>query len=291
MNRLILPVYYVTCDQFEEGFSQGSDPIVDLLKARNWTDWRALRFKSFGNEEVSSAMAALATMIKATSRELEGIFAEADKVNQASDDIEVTPDRPKSGAGIVGGASTPSLPEETIDKKTTIADVMRDSKLLVPEARSLGELDAEHLDMVRNEAYYAYTKRFDEVVRAAELATTGEAMQLYQLVSKHAAEIQSKYKKKISGFARKLSKIAPNSVSVTLLCDNSGSMGLKILSVACWASILTEVLETASIPTEVLGYTTRAWKGGQSHELWLADKTKESRTLKRSKAHRVQIVC
>lgn len=58
---------------------------------------------------------------------------------------------------------------------------------------------------------------------------------------------------------------------VTLLLDNSGSMrGRPIMVAACCADILARTLERCGVKVEILGFTTRAWKGGQSRESWLA---------------------
>ena len=58
---------------------------------------------------------------------------------------------------------------------------------------------------------------------------------------------------------------------VTLLLDNSGSMrGRPIMVAACCADILARTLERCGVKVEILGFTTRAWKGGQSREQWLA---------------------
>jgi cobaltochelatase CobT len=58
---------------------------------------------------------------------------------------------------------------------------------------------------------------------------------------------------------------------VTLLLDNSGSMrGRPIMVAACCADILARTLERCGVKVEILGFTTRAWKGGQSREEWLA---------------------
>ncbi|HEU4549576.1 MAG TPA: cobaltochelatase subunit CobT [Rhizomicrobium sp.] len=58
---------------------------------------------------------------------------------------------------------------------------------------------------------------------------------------------------------------------VTLLLDNSGSMrGRPIMVAAMCADILGRTLERVGVKTEILGFTTRAWKGGQSREKWLA---------------------
>lgn len=57
---------------------------------------------------------------------------------------------------------------------------------------------------------------------------------------------------------------------VTLLIDNSGSMrGLPITIAAMSADILARTLERCGVKSEILGFTTRAWKGGQSRERWL----------------------
>ncbi|GBE43600.1 MAG TPA: cobaltochelatase subunit CobT [Rhizobiales bacterium] len=59
---------------------------------------------------------------------------------------------------------------------------------------------------------------------------------------------------------------------VTLLLDNSGSMrGRPIMVAACCADILARTLERCGVKVEILGFTTRAWKGGRSREKWLAN--------------------
>ena len=59
---------------------------------------------------------------------------------------------------------------------------------------------------------------------------------------------------------------------VTLLLDNSGSMRGRPISIAAiCADVLARTLERCSVKVEVLGFTTKAWKGGQSREKWLAE--------------------
>jgi cobaltochelatase CobT len=58
---------------------------------------------------------------------------------------------------------------------------------------------------------------------------------------------------------------------VTLLIDNSGSMrGRPITVAAMSADILARTLERCGVKVEILGFTTRAWKGGQARERWIA---------------------
>ncbi len=57
---------------------------------------------------------------------------------------------------------------------------------------------------------------------------------------------------------------------VTLLLDNSGSMRGRPISIAAiCADVLARTLERCSVKVEILGFTTRAWKGGQAREAWL----------------------
>ena len=59
---------------------------------------------------------------------------------------------------------------------------------------------------------------------------------------------------------------------VSLLIDNSGSMRGRPISIAATsADVLARTLERCGVATEILGFTTRAWKGGQSREAWLAE--------------------
>ncbi len=63
---------------------------------------------------------------------------------------------------------------------------------------------------------------------------------------------------------------------VTLLLDNSGSMRGRPISIAAiCADVLARTLERCQVKVEILGFTTRAWKGGQSREKWLAEGRKE----------------
>jgi len=63
---------------------------------------------------------------------------------------------------------------------------------------------------------------------------------------------------------------------VTLLLDNSGSMRGRPISIAAIsADVLARTLERCQVKVEILGFTTRAWKGGQAREAWLAAKRPE----------------
>ena len=158
--------------------------------------------------------------------------------------------------------------------------------------------------------YKAFTTRFDEVVEAADLCDEEELSRLrayldqqmaglHNVVTKLANRLQRRLMAQQARSwdfdqeeglldAARLARVVVNpthSLSykierdtefrdtvVGLLIDNSGSMrGRPIAIAAICADILARTLERVGVASEVLGFTTRAWKGGQSREQWLAD--------------------
>jgi len=157
--------------------------------------------------------------------------------------------------------------------------------------------------------YHAYTTKFDEVVTALDLCETDELARLRGFLDQQLAPFQSAVSKLAHRLQRRLlaqqnrswdfdqeeglldaARLArivvdpAHSLSykverdtefkdtvVTLLIDNSGSMrGRPIGIAAISADIMARTLERCGVKTEILGFTTRAWKGGQSREEWLA---------------------
>ncbi len=158
--------------------------------------------------------------------------------------------------------------------------------------------------------YQAYTKLYDEVIEAQELCDAEELDRLRAYLDSQLSGLQSVVTRLANRLQRKLmaqqnrswefdqedgvidaARLARVVVSpgtalsykvekdvdfkdtvVTLLIDNSGSMrGRPISMAAISADILARTLERCAVKVEVLGFTTRAWKGGQSREKWLAD--------------------
>jgi cobaltochelatase CobT len=158
-------------------------------------------------------------------------------------------------------------------------------------------------------AYKAYCQDYDEVVEAADLCDPDELGRLRQLLDQQLQHLQAVVGKLANRLQRrlmaqqsrswefdieeglldtaKLSRVVVNPVLplsfkrekdmefrdtvVTLLIDNSGSMrGRPITVAAMSADILARTLERCGVKVEVLGFTTRMWKGGQSRERWLA---------------------
>ncbi len=157
--------------------------------------------------------------------------------------------------------------------------------------------------------YRPYTEEFDEVVEAADLCDSDELARLRQLLDQQLIHLQTVVGKLANRLQRRLlakqnrswefdleeglldSARLPRVVVnpemplsykrerdtefrdtvVTLLIDNSGSMrGRPITVAAMSADILARTLERCGVKVEVLGFTTRMWKGGQSRERWIA---------------------
>ncbi len=157
--------------------------------------------------------------------------------------------------------------------------------------------------------YRAFTTKFDEVIAATELCDADELerlrayldqqlVQLQGVVTKLANRLQRRLMAQQSRSwdfdqeegmldAARLARVVINPAQslsykierdtefrdtvVTLLIDNSGSMrGRPIGIAAISADILARTLERVGVKVEILGFTTRAWKGGQSRESWLA---------------------
>ncbi|MCU0891346.1 MAG: cobaltochelatase subunit CobT, partial [Sandarakinorhabdus sp.] len=156
--------------------------------------------------------------------------------------------------------------------------------------------------------YKAYTTKHDEVVGAADLCDDEELTRLRAYLDQQLIPLQSAVTKLANRLQRRLMaqqnrswdfdqeeglidaarlvRIVTNPAHalsykverdtefrdtvVTLLIDNSGSMRGRPISIAAiCADILARTLERCAVKTEILGFTTRAWKGGQSREAWL----------------------
>ena len=160
----------------------------------------------------------------------------------------------------------------------------------------------------RGPDYKAYTSRFDEIIDADDLCDPEELQRLRDYLDKQLQNLHSVVARLANRLQRRLmaqqsrswefdleegvldparlprviidsqqplsfkqeKDMAFRDTSVTLLIDNSGSMrGRPITVAATCADILARTLERCGVKVEILGFTTRAWKGGQSRESWL----------------------
>jgi cobaltochelatase CobT len=165
------------------------------------------------------------------------------------------------------------------------------------------------LDDPERFGYKVFNKAFDEEIEAADLSTPDELERLRAFLDKELRNLSGAVSRLANRLQRKLLAqqnrawdfdleeglldtarltrvvIDPmhalsfkherdtdfRDTVVTLLIDNSGSMrGRPIMVAACCADILARTLERCGVKVEILGFTTRAWKGGQSREAWLA---------------------
>ncbi|HEY8032271.1 MAG TPA: cobaltochelatase subunit CobT [Methylocella sp.] len=160
----------------------------------------------------------------------------------------------------------------------------------------------------RGPEYKAFTKKYDEVVAAQDLCDPEELERLRSYLDKQLNNLSSIVARLANRLQRRLMAQQSRSwefdldegildparlprivvdphqplsfkrekdtefrdTVVTLLIDNSGSMrGRPITVAATCADILARTLERCGVKVEILGFTTRAWKGGQSREAWL----------------------
>ena len=157
--------------------------------------------------------------------------------------------------------------------------------------------------------YKAWTTAYDEVIAATELCDADELARLRSYLDQQLVHLQGAVTKLANRLQRRLmaqqsrswdfdqeegmldaarlARVVVNPMQslsykieretdfkdtvVTLLIDNSGSMRGRPISIAAIsADILARTLERCGVKTEILGFTTRAWKGGQARETWLA---------------------
>ena len=160
------------------------------------------------------------------------------------------------------------------------------------------------------EPYSVYTTRHDEVIRAEDLCPAEELERLRGYLDGHMAGLSSVIARLANRLQRRLQAqqqrswtfdleegvldtarltrviIDPMSALtfkeeketdfrdtvVSILIDNSGSMrGRPIMVAAVCADIMARTLERCGVKAEILGFTTRAWKGGKSFQDWMAD--------------------
>jgi cobaltochelatase CobT len=193
------------------------------------------------------------------------------------------------------------LSDQQMNEQLEDTDSLKESTENIPQKTEINNLDKE---------YKIYTTEFDEIAKAEVLEDIKETHKLRKnldqqlvgfqdLITKLANKLQRQLLAKQNRAwefdleeglldSSKLTRIIMdpyNSLSfmkekdldfkdtiVTLLIDNSGSMrGRPITIAALCADILSRTLERCSVKVEVLGFTTKNWKGGKSREAWTKD--------------------
>ncbi|MDX1739478.1 MAG: cobaltochelatase subunit CobT, partial [Alphaproteobacteria bacterium] len=162
----------------------------------------------------------------------------------------------------------------------------------------------------KEDFYQIFSKTFDEVVRAEDLCDSEELDRLRAMLDQQLTHLQGIIGKLANRLQRRLlaqqtrswdfdleegildsgrlSRVVTNPTHalsfkqeqdtdfkdtvVTLLLDNSGSMRGRPITIASMsADILARTLERCGVKVEILGFTTKAWKGGQSREAWIEE--------------------
>ena len=189
------------------------------------------------------------------------------------------------------------------------ADMDMDELAADSEDEEAPQVVPDELGRIRiNVDYKPYTTEFDEVIRAQDLCELEELTRLRTLLDQQLVPLQHATSKLANRLQRRLlakqlrawefdldegildtSRLAQVVVDpmnpltykqeketnfrdtvVTMLIDSSGSMrGRSITIAAMCADILGRTLERCSVSVEILGFTTRAWRGGQSREEWI----------------------
>ncbi len=227
---------------------------------------------------------------------------DAESSSDAADDDGVA-DAPEDGLPESGdGDSEGEVSDQDLEQAADDADgAAENAKISSLRARFEGDT---------GENYRAYTKQFDEIADATELCDAEELARLRrtldrQLENLHTvvARLANKLQRKLLAQqsrswdfdldegvldAARLARVVVDPMQalsykqereqefrdtvVSLLIDNSGSMrGRPITIAAICADILARTLERCGVKVEILGFTTRAWKGGQAREKWVAD--------------------
>ncbi len=198
------------------------------------------------------------------------------------------------------------IDEYKLDEQLVDTDSDKQSSEQVIQKKNINDFNLD---------YKIYTSQFDEIVKAENLENAEEANKLRKTLDQQLVGFQDVVTKLANKLQRQLlakqnrswefdleeglldsSKLPRiimdpyNSLSfkkekeldfkdtvVTLLIDNSGSMrGRPITIAAICADILSRTLERCSVKVEILGFTTKNWKGGQSREYW--NKQKKPKT-------------
>ena len=189
------------------------------------------------------------------------------------------------------------------------ADAEMSEEAEMPEADAPPEPPAPPPYSDADPNYTVYTTEFDEEVKAEDLADPAELERLRAYLDQQleplkgaVGRLANKLQRRLQAQqnrswlfdleegvldAGRLARVVANPTTplsfkwekdtefrdtvVTLLIDNSGSMRGRPISIAAiCADVLARTLERCSVKVEILGFTTRAWKGGQSREKWLA---------------------
>ena len=226
---------------------------------------------------------------------------ESDQNNQSNEDQEGNEDQKDQNQDDENQASLDSdysIDDYKLDEQLVDTDENQQTSEQVIQKKNINDINIE---------YKIFTSQYDEIIKAENLENSDESSKLRKTLDQQLIGFQDIVTKLANKLQRQLlakqnrawefdleeglldsSKLPRiimdpyNSLSfkkekdldfkdtiVTLLIDNSGSMrGRPITIAAICADILSRTLERCSVKVEILGFTTKNWKGGQSREYW-----------------------
>jgi len=261
--------------------------IRDLLSSLDMADEASMDSEDEENEEENESEQQEQQGEGESEQESQGDRAETEVSEDSSDEME-------DGATEEADGPSGELPEESEE-----ADSEDAGESWRPPSRS---------NEARGPDYKAYSQKFDEIIHAEDLCDADELTRLRAYLDKQLAHLQGVVGRLANRLQRRLMAQQNRSwefdleegtldpvrlpriimdpyqplsfkqeqdtnfrdTVVTLLLDNSGSMrGRPITVAATCADILARTLERCGVKVEILGFTTRAWKGGQARETWL----------------------
>ncbi|HEY8383363.1 MAG TPA: cobaltochelatase subunit CobT [Microvirga sp.] len=271
--------------EHQRDFARG---VRDLLSSLDMADEATLDPEDEENEEENDSEQEQQQGEGEAEQEAQGDRAEAEVAEDSDDELE-------EGATEAADAPSGEFPDESDD-----ADSDDAAEATRPPPSRANE--------PRGPDYKPFTAKFDEVIHAEDLCDPDELTRLRAYLDKQLAHLQGVVGRLANRLQRRLlaqqnrswefdleeGTLDPARLTrivmdpyqplsfkrekdmdfrdtvVTLLLDNSGSMrGRPITVAATCADILARTLERCGVKVEILGFTTRAWKGGQAREQWL----------------------
>tara|TARA_B100001142_G_scaffold179317_1_gene178840 strand:+ start:397 stop:2199 length:1803 start_codon:yes stop_codon:yes gene_type:complete len=295
LNIKLNPLSTKILNFWEKDFDKAIDKHIDFLKEN-------LEFQEEYSSKFSEILQDMEIFQSEENEETEEENQENGQDNPSNDDQESNADdkrdQNKEEETEASLDSDYEIDEYKLDEQLVDSDSDQKNNDQVIQKKNITDLNLE---------YKIFTTQFDEIIKAENLENSNDVAKLRKTLDQQLVGFQDLITKLANKLQRQLlakqnrawefdleeglldsSKLPRiimdpyNSLSfkkekdldfkdtiVTLLIDNSGSMrGRPITIAAICADILSRTLERCSVKVEILGFTTKNWKGGQSREMW-----------------------
>ncbi len=228
--------------------------------------------------------------------------------NDEIDNDDLTDDDSESDLPSEESDSSEDLPDSEGEEGEAVDDPEDESETQGADTSETPGASIQESSGDLTKKYHVYTTEFDEVVAPLDMCSVTELSRLRERLDEHVGDLQSSIGRFANRLQRhllanqnrswdfdqeegvldtaRLTRVVTDPMQalsfkqekeskfrdtvVTLLIDNSGSMhGRSIVVAASCADVLANTLERCGVSVEILGFTTRAWKGGQSRNKWV----------------------